>query len=139
MQPRSVLDTIRQVFWAMVLLGLMIYSFGILFTDMCLQHLESFPLEIQMPKYFGSLYISCNTLFRALLEGFDWIEAADSLAPLGALWVQLFHVYIAVGGLAILNVITGWAARVEVSSLEIPSRSLLVPGCQVRSLLPHHF
>ena len=81
-QPRSVIDTVRQVFWAMVLLVLMIYSFGILFTDMSLQYVESNPVDEEMDKYFGSLYISCNTLFRALLEGFDWVEAAESLKPL---------------------------------------------------------
>ena len=60
----------------------MIYSFGILFTDMSLQYVESNPVDEEMDKYFGSLYISCNTLFRALLEGFDWVEAAESLKPL---------------------------------------------------------
>ena len=110
---RSVIDTVRQVFWAMILLGLMIYSFGILFTDMTLQHLELYAGagDAQLQTYFGSLYISCNTLFRSLLEGFDWVDAAESLRPMGAAFVQLFHLYMAVGGLAILNVITGWVGQ----------------------------
>ncbi|CAE7810502.1 Scn11a [Symbiodinium sp. CCMP2592] len=121
----SVIDTVRQVFWAMVLLVLMIYSFGILFTDMSLQYVESNPVDEEMDKYFGSLYISCNTLFRALLEGFDWVDAAESLKPLGAFWIQLFHVYIAVGGLAILNVITGVFVNSAIKTREKDQETLL--------------
>ncbi|CAE7676307.1 unnamed protein product [Symbiodinium sp. CCMP2456] len=121
----SVIDTVRQVFWAMVLLVLMIYSFGILFTDMSLQYVESNPVDEEMEKYFGSLYISCNTLFRALLEGFDWVDAAESLKPLGAFWIQLFHVYVAVGGLAILNVITGVFVNSAIKTREKDQETLL--------------
>lgn len=121
----SVIDTVRQVFWAMVLLVLMIYSFGILFTDMSLQYVESNSVDEEMDKYFGSLYISCNTLFRALLEGFDWVDAAESLKPLGAFWIQLFHVYVAVGGLAILNVITGVFVNSAIKTREKDQETLL--------------
>lgn len=31
---------------------------------------------------------------RTCLAGFDWVEAADALKPLGDFWVQLFHLYV---------------------------------------------
>lgn len=36
-----------------------------------------------------------NPIIRACLSGFDWVEAADSLRPIGLIWVNLFHVYVA--------------------------------------------
>ena len=32
---------------------------------------------------------------RACLSGFDWVNAADALKPVGEVWVQLFHIYVA--------------------------------------------
>ena len=32
---------------------------------------------------------------RACLSGFDWVDAADALKPVGEVWVQLFHIYVA--------------------------------------------
>ena len=110
----SVLDTVRQLVWAMVLLILVIYSFGVLFADAALQHLDAagYPASAdssldRLQFHFGGVYDSCTTLFRTLLAGFDWIEAADALEPMGIMWVQLFHVYVAFGDFALLNVITG--------------------------------
>ncbi|CAJ1426573.1 unnamed protein product [Effrenium voratum] len=102
----SIIDTTRQLCWAMILLVLLIYSFGVLFTDAVLSHphMEDIP---QAAFYFGSVYKSCTTLFRTTLSGFDWNDAADSLLPVGMFWVQVFHVYVAFCGFAVLNVITG--------------------------------
>ncbi|CAJ1346375.1 unnamed protein product [Effrenium voratum] len=104
----SIIDTTRQLCWAMILLVLLIYSFGVLFTDAVLSHphMEDIP---QAAFYFGSVYKSCTTLFRTTLSGFDWNDAADSLLPVGMFWVQVFHVYVAFCGFAVLNVITGRA------------------------------
>ena len=40
------------------------------------------------------------TLFRSILGGLDWEYAADSLVPVGWVWVQIFHLYIAFCGFA---------------------------------------
>lgn len=110
----SILDTTRQLVWAMILLVLIIYSFSILFTDAVLQNEHTFkevPLgELKWEEalfFFGGIFDSYNTLFRTCLAGFDWVEAADALKPLGDFWVQLFHLYVAFCSFAVLNVITG--------------------------------
>jgi len=130
----SVIDTVRQVVWAMLLLVLMIYSFGILFTDMALQYLEETSDPV-LDNFFGSVYQSCSTLFRALLEGFDWVTAADALQPVGVIWVQFFHVYMTVGGLAILNVITGVFVNSAIKTRERDQETLLRHVQQFKKLV----
>ncbi|CAK9018500.1 unnamed protein product [Durusdinium trenchii] len=107
----SILDTTRQLVWAMILLVLIIYSFSILFTGAVLQNEHTFkevPLgELKWEEalfFFGGIFDSYNT---TCLAGFDWVEAADALKPLGDFWVQLFHLYVAFCSFAVLNVITG--------------------------------
>ena len=126
----SVLDTVRQLVWAMVLLLLVIYSFGILFTDAVLQHMDGADdgalenLE-KLQHYFGGVYDSSTTLFRTLLAGFDWIDAADALMPLGVVWVQLFHIYVAFGDFALLNVITGVFVNSAIKTRERDHETLM--------------
>lgn len=111
----SLVDTTKSLIWAMFLLGLIIYIFSILFTDIVLDFLEenlnntSADADVQdnLQWYFGNIYTSGETLFRSLLCGFSWIHAADALWPVGTFWVQLFHFYMAFCTLAVMNVITG--------------------------------
>ncbi|CAL1133309.1 unnamed protein product, partial [Cladocopium goreaui] len=94
----SILDTTRQLGWAMILLLLIIYSFSILFTDAVSNEQLTDPQRLDLSnaqQYFGGVFIACETLFRACLSGFDWVDAADALKPVGEVWVQLFHIYVA--------------------------------------------
>lgn len=113
----SCLGTLKSLFWSFLLLGLVIYIFGILFTDVLLDFrevqsasgtLDDSTAELDnMKRYFGNLGTSSATLFRAISDGISWQAAADSLKPAGDFWVQLFHFYIAFCSFALLNVMTG--------------------------------
>lgn len=103
-------DTTKSFVWAMLLLVLMMYVFGLLFTDACLDYLRelgnpSDPLSPQ--KHFGSVSASMGTLFRSISNGLDWSEAVDTLLPVGDIWIWLFYLYIAFISFAVLNVMTG--------------------------------
>lgn len=115
------LGTLKSLFWSFLLLGLVIYIFGILFTDVLLDFREVSAIGTgdgsaaeldNMKRYFGNLGTSSATLFRAISDGISWQAAADSLKPAGDFWVQLFHFYIAFCSFALLNVMTG-AGNVE--------------------------
>ncbi|CAE7888032.1 Cacna1h [Symbiodinium necroappetens] len=127
----SVLDTVRQLVWAVLLLVLVIYSFGVLFTDASLQYMDSNEANASEPHlqklqlYFGGVYASSITLFRTLLAGFDWIEAAEALSPMGLWWVQLFHIYVAFGDFALLNVITGVFVNSAIKTRERDHETLM--------------
>ncbi len=89
---------------------LIIYIFGILFTDTVVDHLieqesvfESLTQKekdylLSLDDYFGSLYRSTITLFQTISDGVTWNEPADALTSIGDVglfWVQLYHFYIA--------------------------------------------
>lgn len=104
----SLLGTLKSLFWSFLLLTLIMYIFGILFTDVVLNYLmehEGDHDELQL--YFGSLYSSVVTLFRSIANGLTWGQAADSLEETGFFWVQIFHLYVAFCSFALLNVMTG--------------------------------
>lgn len=103
----SLLGTLKSLFWSFLLLTLIMYIFGILFTDVVLNYLmehEGDHDELQL--YFGSLYSSVVTLFRSIANGLTWGQAADSLEETGFFWVQIFHLYVAFCSFALLNVMT---------------------------------
>lgn len=104
-------DTTKSFVWAMLLLVLMMYVFGLLFTDACLDYLREFgdnlDDETNPRKHFGSLSASMQTLFRSISNGLDWSEAVDTLLPVGGIWIGLFYLYIAFISFAVLNVMTG--------------------------------
>eukprot|EP00439_Symbiodinium_sp_Y106_P084891 s12_g26.t3 len=123
----SVVDTTRQLAWALLLLGLVIYSFGILFADAALDYGIRHDLsdDSTLLEYFGGVYLSCQTLFRAILGGLDWEVAVNSLVQVGWFWVQLFHSYIAFCGFAVLNVMTGVFVNSAIKTRERDHETLL--------------
>lgn len=121
----SVVDTTRQLLWALILLGLVQYSFGILFTDAVLDYSASNGPDADQMKYFGTVFTSVMTLFRSILGGLDWEYAADALVPVGWFWVQIFHLYIAFCGFAVLNVMTGVFVNSAIKTRERDHETLI--------------
>jgi len=121
----SVVDTTRQLLWALILLFLVQYSFGIMFTDAVLDfQLQNGESEV-LKQYFGTVYLSVSTLFRSILGGTDWDKAADALEAVGVIWVQLFNLYIAFCGFAVLNVMTGVFVNSAVKTRERDHETLI--------------
>ncbi|CAK9046302.1 Sodium channel protein type 4 subunit alpha A (Voltage-gated sodium channel subunit alpha Nav1.4a) [Durusdinium trenchii] len=117
----SLVDTLKPLFWAMLLLLIIIYIAGVLFTDVALQHHAETgdgDHHHAMMRFFGSLGLSVQTLFRAISGGIDWAEAAEALRPLGDFWVLLFQVYVAFCMFAVLNVMTGVFCHSAIKSAE---------------------
>eukprot|EP00913_Durusdinium_trenchii_P029884 g28003.t1 len=103
-------DTTKSFVWAMLLLILMMYVFGLLFTDACLDYLREADVNLEDPevkqfrRFFGTVTASVTTLFRAISNGLDWGDAANLLQMyLDEFWVQLFHLYISFISFAVLN------------------------------------
>lgn len=121
----SVVDTTRQLLWVLILLGLVQYSFGIMFTDAVLDYQLEHGEDRVLKQYFGTVYASVSTLFRAILGGIDWELAADALEAVGMVWVQLFHAYIAFCGFAVLNVMTGVFVNSAIKTRERDHETLI--------------
>ena len=135
----SLMGTLKSLFWSFLLLGLVIYIFGILFTDVLLDFRATVGGTGQdfeeMQKYFGNLGSSAATLFRAISDGISWQTAADALQPAGQFWVQLFHFYIAFCSFALLNVMTGVFCNSAIKAAENDAELLVQSMVQMRKEL----
>ncbi|CAJ1349132.1 unnamed protein product [Effrenium voratum] len=142
----SLVGTLRSLFWALLLLFLIIYIFGILFTDAVLDHIieqqtAGADLEKQeladVATYFGTLYQSCLTLFKCISDGLTWNEPSTALTriPLGDFWAQLFHFYIAFCSFAVLNVMTGVFCNSAIKAAESDHEMVVQSLVQTRQEL----
>jgi len=138
----SIADTTKSLVWALLLLLLIQYTFGILFTDAALDHIHSPDAVVDaenMRKYFGNVWTSTETLFRSLLGGIDWGVAADALMPLGEFWVRLFDWYIAFCSFAVLNVMTGTFCHSAIKTAEHDHQTIMQNRKRFKSLLSDIF
>jgi len=106
----SIVNTLKSLFWAMLLLALIIYVFGILLTDVANNYIVDSPgseANTMLDQYFGNLHASSQTLFMSISGGLTWVEAARALNHISLVWVYLFTSYIAFCCFAVLNVMTG--------------------------------
>eukprot|EP00929_Paragymnodinium_shiwhaense_P006953 TRINITY_DN11090_c0_g1_i1.p1 TRINITY_DN11090_c0_g1~~TRINITY_DN11090_c0_g1_i1.p1 ORF type:complete len:508 (-),score=108.52 TRINITY_DN11090_c0_g1_i1:149-1672(-) len=109
----SIVCTLKTVFWAMILLLLIIYVFGLLFVQALADHKEAIGLENHdqlgddLIMFWGSLPDAMITLYKTIAGGLSWHDAVYPLREVGFIWVSLFLVYTAFTILAVMNVITG--------------------------------
>ncbi|CAK0835622.1 unnamed protein product [Prorocentrum cordatum] len=100
----------KSVIWALLLLLVIVYSFGVILTQAVTEHTEGGTrVEDQnLLAYYGDLYRSMLSLWWAVSGGISWNELTVPLEATGnSLWVTLFLVYIAFVYFFILNVVTG--------------------------------
>eukprot|EP00929_Paragymnodinium_shiwhaense_P012514 TRINITY_DN11978_c0_g4_i1.p1 TRINITY_DN11978_c0_g4~~TRINITY_DN11978_c0_g4_i1.p1 ORF type:complete len:650 (+),score=87.48 TRINITY_DN11978_c0_g4_i1:62-2011(+) len=121
----SLMGTIRQVFWAFVLIACPIFVFSVNFGELVGQARDA-GTEFSHPEllrtYWGSVPLCMYTLFMSVTGGISWWEAALPLGDLGWAVVLAFLFYVASIQWVVLNVITGCfcesaaeAARKDVS------------------------
>merc|ERR1739844_852690 len=93
----------------MILLVLIIYVFGVMFTQAITDYLATSDSDAAMAHkdYWGSLLASMYTLFAALTNGIAWADAAKPLQDAGDAWIFLFLIYMCFTFMAVLNVVTG--------------------------------
>mmetsp|Transcript_85144 Transcript_85144/g.249336 ORF Transcript_85144/g.249336 Transcript_85144/m.249336 type:complete len:583 (+) Transcript_85144:34-1782(+) len=113
----SVLNTLRSLVWTMLLLGLILYVFGILFTQAAMQHILMEEREIpHLEASYGSVGRSVFTLFTAISGGVSWQEIVEPLFALHGVWVAFYLLYFAFVYFAVLNVVTGVFCQTAIES-----------------------
>lgn len=103
----SIAETMKSVIWAIVLLLLIIYFFGVLFTTSTIEYLQMDGQDPHMIDYWGSLDVTMLTLLQSVTNGLDWGAAAKPLGQANFMLVIMFIFYILFCSFAVLNVITG--------------------------------
>ena len=110
---QSILHTMKALFWALLLLGLIIYVFAILFSQAVFDY-KSDPANPELPadvldaatRYFGTLLTSMIALFMSITGGVSWEEVLKPLGYVSDFWKACFIWFIAFSYLAVLNVVT---------------------------------
>lgn len=125
----SILCTLKSLIWAMLLLFLIMYVFGILFTQAVSDHLVQegmFDDSSENPSsdmkamywHWGSLLLSMFTLFKAISGGISWGDAVHCLLEIGWTWLLLFIFFQAFAYFAVLNVVTGVFCQSAIESTQ---------------------
>ncbi|CAE7426722.1 Cacna1h [Symbiodinium natans] len=124
----SILYTLKSLFWALMLLIVIVYVFGVLFTqavnDFLLEHdaaistvLTARELELAN-KYFGSLANSMLSLYMSIAGGVSWEDVISPLLAVSEIWGFLFLFYISFTLFAVLNVVTGVFCQSAIESAQ---------------------
>uniref|UniRef100_A0A7R9ZYM9 EF-hand domain-containing protein n=1 Tax=Pyrodinium bahamense TaxID=73915 RepID=A0A7R9ZYM9_9DINO len=108
----SICATLQSLVWAFMLLTILVYSFGIVFTLTSLDYMaeetangrEYDPL---LKKFWGTLPDAMFTLFKSISGGLDWEDAVTPLVDVSMVLASLFCIFIFFTYFAVLNVITG--------------------------------
>jgi len=112
----SIMGSLKSLAWTVVLLFLLVYVFGVYFTQLVLDHrlslkgdtVEPSPSLQSLEFYFGSLGRSILSLYQAISGGVDWDDLAVPLiSRISALVGFVVALYVAFAMLALLNVVTG--------------------------------
>ncbi|CAE7426706.1 CACNA1G [Symbiodinium natans] len=109
----SIADTLKSLFWALMLLVVIVYVFAVLFTQAVNDYLADEtnpPLpehELQAAQqFFGTLFDTMLNLFMAISDGISWHLMLSPLRWISPAWVFLFLFYIFFTYFAVLNVVT---------------------------------
>ena len=69
----SMYDATKSLLWALILLALIIYVFGLLFSSAALDHVVASDgvVDAKLDMYFGSVDAAVTTLYRSILGGLE--------------------------------------------------------------------
>jgi len=125
----SIVFTLKSLVWALVLLSLIIYGFGIVFTQASTLYLmdyhrgdgaldDSDPILVAINEYWKDLPASMLTLFMAICGGVSWENALRPMSVVSEWCAFLFLFYISFCYFAVLNVVTGVFCQSAIESAQ---------------------
>lgn len=108
----SVIDSMKSLFWTILLLLLVMYIAGVCLTQLVtntkMQHRGQLKDMEGLHKMYGTLDRSMLTLYQTISEGIHWHVAMKPLVVSCSPWMSLmFCLWIAFCVFALLNVVTG--------------------------------
>eukprot|EP00441_Pelagodinium_beii_P032083 CAMPEP_0197632456 /NCGR_PEP_ID=MMETSP1338-20131121/9197_1 /TAXON_ID=43686 ORGANISM="Pelagodinium beii, Strain RCC1491" /NCGR_SAMPLE_ID=MMETSP1338 /ASSEMBLY_ACC=CAM_ASM_000754 /LENGTH=612 /DNA_ID=CAMNT_0043204021 /DNA_START=76 /DNA_END=1911 /DNA_ORIENTATION=+ len=108
----SILNSMLSLVWVLLILALIFYLFGIVFTNGVIQTLETpekwlDPDNEELIASFGTLATSVITLFMAMSGGNDWGGYYEVLGNVSGVHQMFFLAFIFVSIFAVVNIVTG--------------------------------
>jgi len=123
MMVTSIVGCVKSLMWAVVLLFFMLYVFGVMLSQgvvtFC-QGAEKCQADEYVPhrQYYGSVFRSIFTLYKAMSGGADWGDPAQPLSDVGPLYVLLYVCFITFATIAIMNIVTGVFVEVAMTAAQ---------------------
>lgn len=126
----SILNSMLSLFWAMTLLSIMFYIFGLSLTQGCVDFLNDADAwdvfeHRSLRDHFGSLDSAVLSLFEAMAGGISWGELVDALGPLNWNFMALFLFFISLAIFAVLNIVTGVFVQTALERTQKDKESLI--------------
>merc|ERR1712232_82030 len=93
----SILCTLKSVVWAMLLLFMNIYVFGMVFAQAVSDHVHQYTRGVASPGlqlYWGTLPRSMFTLYKTISGGVSWHDVVHPLGELEGYWIMMFILYV---------------------------------------------
>lgn len=106
----GIFNSVKSLVWAMFLLSLIMYIFGVLFMQVLAEALVKDVPEVDpvlVDKHYGTMQATIYTLYRSISGGIDWGDVAEPLFEANPIIGACFAIYIAFGVFCVLNIITG--------------------------------
>mmetsp|Transcript_58298 Transcript_58298/g.130191 ORF Transcript_58298/g.130191 Transcript_58298/m.130191 type:complete len:614 (-) Transcript_58298:41-1882(-) len=103
----GVMGSAKSLFWALLLIMLVNFLFGVFFMQFSLNYLETTDSQAELLAYFGSLSRTMMTLYQAISGGIDWGTAVATLLPVSYWMEYVFSAYVFFTVFCCLNIITG--------------------------------
>eukprot|EP00746_Dinoflagellata_sp_MGD_P080637 gnl/MRDRNA2_/MRDRNA2_32170_c0_seq1.p1 gnl/MRDRNA2_/MRDRNA2_32170_c0~~gnl/MRDRNA2_/MRDRNA2_32170_c0_seq1.p1 ORF type:complete len:571 (+),score=75.89 gnl/MRDRNA2_/MRDRNA2_32170_c0_seq1:119-1714(+) len=104
----GILSAVRSLFWSMVLLAMVMFAFGVLFTEvvnMNYSYILNIDEEHELFSIYEDVVVSIYNLFQAISGGVDWGQMSDPLLDLGWMYCLLFMAYVSFSVFCVLNII----------------------------------
>lgn len=143
----SIASTFKSLIWASLLMIVVMYFFGIVFSQAAVEALHFCDgqglsegvsencmkltgAEIEdLETFWGDLPTAMFSLFKSMTGGIDWQDVVQPLSTLSDMWVMLFVFFVVFAEFALLNVITGVFCQSAIESAqhdrELMSKELL--------------
>ena len=103
-------NSLSALFWALVLLSLLTFTFSLVFVTSLTAHVEvsaaDHVLVEDIRTYFRDLPTSMLTLFMSITGGVNYIVVVEILGEVSALMVIFFLLFFILSSMAVMNVIT---------------------------------
>lgn len=126
----SIFHTLKALFWALVLLILIVYVFATLFSFAVheYKHIEGeLPAAQQevAERHFNSVPRTMLSLFMAISGGMNWRELVYVLEEISVAWEFCFLFYVSFTYFAVLNVVTAVFCQAAIDSAQQDQASVI--------------
>lgn len=108
----SILGSMKNLMWVMMVLGVTFYLFGVTFTGAVINHLQTIDdwnaeKNSNLLEFYGTVDKSALNLYMAMSGGNDWSVYYHALEPLPLGYRWFFLAFISFTIFAIVNIVTG--------------------------------